>query len=63
MPVEIKELHIRVTVSGGPSGAGHPVSGAPGGGERGGEHGAGRDEIVAECVEQVFQLLQARKER
>lgn len=62
MPVEIKELHIRVTVSGEPAEAGRP--GPAGQAARGGgAAGAGRDEIVAECVEQVFRLLQARKER
>lgn len=60
MPVEIKELHIRVTVSGKPSGEGHPAQAGQGAGDG---HDAGKDQIVAECVEQVFQLLQARKER
>lgn len=64
MPIEIKELHIRVTVSGNAPAAAHgaPAGGA-GGHESGEGHGGGKDEIVAECVEQVFQLLQARKER
>ena len=61
MPVEIKELHIRVAVSA--SGAAQGAPGGPAGKDAHDGHGAGKDEIVAECVEQVFQLLQARKER
>jgi hypothetical protein len=57
MPVEIKELVIRVTVSGEPP---RDTRTAQGGHEQQGAH---KDEIVAECVEQVFQLLQAKKER
>lgn len=63
MPVEIKELHIRVTVSGKASDG---VQAAQGGAvARDGyeNHGADKEALVAECVEQVFQLLQARKER
>jgi hypothetical protein len=54
MPVEIKELHIRVTLTGNP-----PAAAAPreGGGTQ------GQDAIVAECVEQVLQILQAKRER
>jgi GTPase involved in cell partitioning and DNA repair len=65
MPVEIKELHIRVAVSGqAPKGAAKPAKDAHGKG--GGDHGGGggdKDAIVAECVEQVLQILQAKKER
>jgi hypothetical protein len=62
MPVEIKELHIRVAVDARPSaqeasGGAPAQAGAPAGG---GQH---KDAIVAECVEQVLQILQARKER
>jgi hypothetical protein len=63
MPVEIKELHIRVTVSGKPAGEGRAAQAGPAGQGAGDGHDAGREELVAECVEQVFQLLQARKER
>ncbi|MFL9912280.1 DUF5908 family protein [Paraburkholderia sp. RL17-337-BIB-A] len=63
MPIEIKELHIRVTVAGLPPGtsanAGH-------GGAHDASHdaqGAAKDELVAECVEQVLHILQAKKER
>jgi hypothetical protein len=61
VPVEIKELHIRVTVSGKPS---EPVRTAKGGEGKGADaSGRDRDEIVAECVEQVLQILQAKRER
>jgi hypothetical protein len=64
MPVEIKELHIRVTVAGEAPGHGAGAPGAPaGGGAAHDGHGAHKDEIVAECVEQVLQILHAKKER
>jgi hypothetical protein len=63
MPIEIKELNIRVAVSGTPPPSAQRVQGGKPGQEGHEAHGVGRDEIVADCVEQVFQLLQARKER
>ena len=63
MPVEIKELHIRVTVSGKPPEASKRARNANAKGEHHSEHGAGKDDIVAECVEQVMQILQVKKER
>ena len=57
MPIEIKELHIRVAVntsqSGPPTGGATAVTG--GGGDK--------DALVAECVEQVLQILQDKSER
>lgn len=64
MPIEIKELHIRVTVT--PSSTGRQT-GARGGGGGGAVADAdderGRDQIVAECVEQVMEILESKKER
>ena len=61
MPIEIKELHIRVAVNAAPEPKAPPAKGkaAPG------PHGAGadKDAIVAECVEQVLQMLQNKRER
>lgn len=60
MPIEIKELHIHVVVNASPSGqpsAGH--QGNAGGGEKSNDNEA----IVAECVEQVLQILQNKRER
>jgi hypothetical protein len=57
MPVEIKELHIRVAVDARP---GHPPP--AGQGAAGGE-AVDKDAIVAECVEQVLQIIQSKKER
>ncbi len=57
MPIEIKELYIRVSVTppagGTPAGATGP---APGGADA-------RKALVGECVEQVLQVLHDRKER
>ena len=59
MPIEIKELHIRVAVNtstGKQSSATHNTSG--GSGTEG-----DKDAIVAECVEQVLQVLKTKGER
>jgi hypothetical protein len=58
VPIEIRELHIRVSVSGAepghPAGAAAPAPGA---------EGDAKQAMVAECVEQVMDLLRDRKER
>jgi Family of unknown function (DUF5908) len=57
MPIEIRELHIRVSVGeDAKQGAGVPAQPV-------GDGHADKDAIVAECVEQVMQILQVRKER
>lgn len=50
MPIEIKELHIKVALTSAPP---PPASTA----------GDARDAIVADCVEQVLQILQNKAER
>ncbi|MBO2011563.1 DUF5908 family protein [Hymenobacter negativus] len=64
MPIEIKELHIRITVNapeGGATGAGTTAGAAtpaPAGG------GVGdKEAIVADCVEQVLSILHEKLER
>ena len=57
MPVEIKELHIRVAVDAGPGPPPPAGQGAADG------EAADKDAIVAECVEQVLQIIQSKKER
>jgi hypothetical protein len=63
MPIEIKELSIRITVSGGSPPAARSGQRDGAGSADSGGHGADKDGIVAECVEQVLQVLRARKER
>ena len=62
MPIEVKELHIRVAVNAQDSasspGGGDAPAGAPSAGQ-----GADVEAVVALCVEQVMQLLLDRKER
>jgi Family of unknown function (DUF5908) len=58
MPIEIKELHIRVAVNAAAPGSA-PAAKAP----AAGAGGADKDAIVAECVEQVLDILQGKKER
>ena len=58
MPIEIKELHIKVTVS-------TPSTAAPSGGASAApSEGSGDvNAIVAECVEQVLEILKQKSER
>jgi hypothetical protein len=58
MPVEIKELHIRVTVNateGSPPNQQMPSSGK--------NSDVDRQALIAECVEQVLDILQNKSER
>jgi hypothetical protein len=61
MPIEIKELHIRITVNAPESNPGQAPSTAPA--QSGGDSLADKEAVVAECVEQVLQILQGKKER
>jgi hypothetical protein len=61
MPLEIKELHIKVSVSP-PEGGVVASNGAPPPGNGPGNGQANQDEIVAAVVEQVLQILQEKKE-
>ena len=63
MPIEIRELHIKVAVTGtGPaqSGGGGASAGATAG-DAAGEQA--QQAIVAQCVEQVLRILQNKMER
>ena len=57
MPIEIRELHIRVTVNatdGASSGQGVSA---------GQNRESDKESIIAECVEQVLEILQNKSER
>ena len=62
MPIEIKELHIRIMVNttenGGSQGAAQFSPPQTGRGST-----VDKESIVAECVEQVMQILQEKRER
>ena len=58
MPIEIRELHIRVAVNSESAKQSAPAKSTSAGGSS-----ADKDAIVAECVEQVLQIMQSRKER
>jgi hypothetical protein len=61
MPIEIKELHIRVSVNSTPGGQ---PSGVPAVADGGNPEGDGaKDALVAECVEQVLRILHGKMER
>jgi hypothetical protein len=60
MPIEIRELHIRVAVSAPPDAAAPrtgPAAAAPAAGA------PPQEALVAECVEQVLRILQHKAER
>ncbi len=61
MPIEIKELHVRVAVS--PAPAASPAGGAAPAASAGGGAGGDKDAIIAECIEQVLEILRTRRER
>lgn len=63
MPIEIKELHIRVAVNTPQSGQGSGAQPAAGGGASSGGNESEKEAMVAECVEQVLQILQHKAER
>lgn len=63
MPIEIKELHIKVAVNVPQTGQSSEGKSAAGAIKQSANSGADKDEIVAECVEQVLQILQHKKER
>lgn len=61
MPIEIKELHIHVSVN---TPTNQASAAAPTGGVNAGDVGNDEKEaIIAECVEQVMQILEHKKER
>lgn len=61
MPIEIKELHIRVAVN--TPKAGQPAGGRTADSGRSPTADDEREAIVAACVEQVLQIIQNKAER
>jgi hypothetical protein len=56
MPLEIRELHIKVNV-------GQPAPEGPGAAAPAGGQAEDRDHLIAQCVEAVIAALRNRKER
>ncbi|WP_165830092.1 DUF5908 family protein [Flavobacterium hydrophilum] len=52
MPIEIKELHIKINVSENPNSGSKPASSS-----------ATEKDNIAECVEQVMKIIERKKER
>jgi len=63
MPIEIKELHIRVAVNSSQSGQSSGGQLAVGNASESDSKNGDTDSIVAECVEQVLQVLKNKMER
>ena len=62
MPIEIRELHIKVSVTTPQSGQSSPGTGSSGGGSNN-NAGINKEEIVAACVEKVMEILHNKTER
>lgn len=61
MPLEIRELHIKVNVGNQPAGA---EGGAAAPAQKTGkEEGEEREQLLAQCVDEVMQVLRRREER
>ncbi|UOE47024.1 DUF5908 family protein [Mucilaginibacter sp. SMC90] len=60
MPIEIRELNIRVSVNQSPT---EQDSKPSGGGDGQGGGGGDKDDIIAECVEQILEILKNKNER
>ena len=63
MPIEIKELHIRVEVNAPPTGQSAGGQAVAGSGQASGGNEGDKEALVAECVEQVLQILENKAER
>ncbi|MEO0584203.1 MAG: DUF5908 family protein [Bacteroidota bacterium] len=64
MPLEIKELHIKVSVS--PGGGGGDVPAATGGGDAAAASkgaAAGQEQLIQTIIEQVMEILKEKMER
>jgi hypothetical protein len=62
MPIEIKELHIRVSVNAASNGV-QPSGARTAAADSNPGSDDAKDAIVAECVEQVLHILQNKQER
>jgi hypothetical protein len=61
MPLEIKELHIKVTVNQ-PS-QGQQSAAASAGGAGGGKAGDDKEAIISQCVDEILEIINNKKER
>jgi len=62
MPIEIRELHIKVSVTNPQAWPSAPGAG-PSGGAGNDSTGNNKEEIVAACVEKVMEILHNKTER
>lgn len=60
MPLEIRELNIKVNLSEGASGAANASKPPP---QNGGKPGDDQEQALKECLDEVMHLLRNRKER
>ena len=63
MPIEIKELHIKIAVNAPQNGQGANSQNPPAAIGSNNKASLDKDEIVAECIDQVFKILKNKMER
>ncbi|MFB6454707.1 DUF5908 family protein [Chitinophaga sp. Hz27] len=64
MPIQIRELHIKVEVNAAESPPGStPAAAAPQSAAAGDKHDNDKDLIISECIEQVMQVLRDKMEK
>jgi hypothetical protein len=63
MPIEIRELHIKVSVTNPQSGQSATGAGSSSGGGGNNSTGTNKEKIVAACVEKVMEILHNKTER
>ena len=59
MPLEIRELHIKVTVNQ-PSQGQQPAAGASAAGDKANDD---KEAIITQCVDEILQIIENKKER
>jgi BRCT domain type II-containing protein len=60
MPIEIRELQIKVTVNQPPAAGGTPAAGDAGGGK---EAATDKEKLIKQCIEQVLEIMDNKNER
>jgi hypothetical protein len=61
MPLEIRELHIKVTVNQPQGGGGTPAADGGGGGSK--EAATDKEKVIKQCIEEVMDIINNKNER
>ncbi|WCT10380.1 DUF5908 family protein [Mucilaginibacter jinjuensis] len=61
MPLEIRELHIKVTVNQPQGGEGTPAANGGGGGDK--AAATDKEKVIKQCIEEVMDIINNKNER